>query len=98
MKNKVPPVKISDDRLMFTQSDMDLSNFGVDEKNKTVLMDFGDIGLLPETLVAHTMTTYDGSLAPIVRSLDLSNDSNPSMARIRWYLWMVSAPKLGTPT
>jgi len=92
----VSPVKISDDRLMFTQSDMDTSNFGVDETNKMVLMDFGEIQLLPETLVAHTMSTPDGSLAPISRSLDLSNDSNASMAKIRSYLWLVSDPKLGT--
>lgn len=58
IKNQVSPVKISDDRLMFTQSDMDISKFGVDEKNKTVLMDFGEIKLLPETLVAYTMYTH----------------------------------------
>jgi hypothetical protein len=94
----VSPVKISNDRLMFSQSDMDLSNFGVDEQDRTVLMDFGEIGLLPETFVAHTMSTHDGSLAPIASSLDLSNDSNASMAKICWYLGLVSDPKLGTPT
>ena len=98
MKKQVSPVKISNDRLMFTQSDMDLSNFGIDEQDKTVLMDFGEIGLLPETFVAHTMSTHDGSLAPITSSLHLSNESNASMARIRWILGMVSDPRLGTST
>ena len=83
---------------MFTQSNPDISNFGVDEKNKMVLMDFAEIGLLPKTLVAHAMSTRDGSLAPIASSLDLSNDSNASMAEIRWYLWLVCDPKLGTLT
>jgi predicted unusual protein kinase regulating ubiquinone biosynthesis (AarF/ABC1/UbiB family) len=94
----VSPVKISNDRLMFTQSDMNLSNFGVNEQGKTVVMDFGKIGVLPETFVAHMMSTNDDSLAPIVSSLGLSNDSNASMARIRWYLGMVVNPKLGTST
>jgi hypothetical protein len=74
-------VKISNDHLMFTQSNMDLSNFGVDEQDKTVLTDFRDIGLLPETLVAYT---YDSSLAPIASSLGLRNDANTkTLARIR---------------
>ena len=67
MKNRLSPVKISNDRLMFTQSNMDLSNFGVDEQDKTVLMDFRDIGLLPETFVAYTKPTC-GSLTPIASS------------------------------
>lgn len=33
---------------MFTQPDMDLSNFGVDEQGKTVLMDLGDRGVAPD--------------------------------------------------
>jgi len=37
------------------QSDMQPSNFGVDQHGKTVLMNFAAIGLLPETFVAHTM-------------------------------------------
>ncbi|KAF8349570.1 hypothetical protein F5887DRAFT_1070874 [Amanita rubescens] len=88
IKNKVSPVTIRKDRLMFTQSDMDLSNFGVDDQDQTVLLDFGEIGLLPKTLVAHTLYTQDGSLAPIVSSLGLSDKSNASMAKIRGYLGM----------
>jgi predicted unusual protein kinase regulating ubiquinone biosynthesis (AarF/ABC1/UbiB family) len=49
--------------MMFTQSDMHLSNFGVDEQGKMVLMDSAEIGPLPETLVAYTMSAHDGSLA-----------------------------------
>ena len=86
-------VKISNDHLMFTQSNMDLSNFGVDEQDKTVFMDFRDIGLLPETLVAYTRPR------PIASSLGLRNDANTkTLARIRWYLGMVSDDILGTLT
>jgi len=35
-QQKVPPVSVSGERLMFTQSDMDVSNFGVDENARTV--------------------------------------------------------------
>ena len=84
IKNQVSPVKIS--------------NFGIDKQGRTVPMDFGEIGLLPETFVAHTMSTHDGSLAPIASSLGLSNNSNASMTRIRWYFGVVSDPKLGRST
>lgn len=92
----VSPVKISGDRLMFTQSDMHPSNFGVDQHGKTVLMDFTDVGLLPETFVAHTMSQK--RLAPIAIALSLSGSSNFSMATISSVLWMVASPKLGAAT
>jgi len=79
---------------MFAQSDMHLSNFGVDEDGKTVLMDFAEIGLLPAILVAYTMSS-DKNLAPIATALNLPQGSNPSMAAISAYLWCVAAPKLG---
>ena len=97
MKNGLFPVKISNDRLMFTQSNMDFGNFGVDEQDKTVLMNFRDIGLLPETFVAYTMPTYD-SLDAIASSLGLLNNSDATLARIRWYLGMVGDDTLGTST
>jgi len=90
IKNKVSDQK---DRLMLTQSNMVLSNFGVDEQGKTVLMEFGEIGLLPETFVAYAVSSHH-SLAPISRSLGLSNGSNASMARVCGYFGMISDPKL----
>ena len=77
---------------MFTQSDMDPSNFGVDQHGKTVLMDFGKIGLLPETFVAFTMAGK--RLAPIASALGLSNSSTYSMALVSPALWMVATPTL----
>jgi hypothetical protein len=82
---------------MFTQSDMHPSNFGVDQHGKTVLMDFAEIGLLPETFVAHTMSS-EKRLAPIAIALSLSGSSNASMAEISLLLRMVASPKLGAAT
>jgi len=93
MQNLRPPVKICGDRLMFAQSDMDLSNFGIDESGKTVIMDFETVGLLPETFVAYTMSPHRA--LPIATSLGLSYDSIASMSGIAWLLWMSSDPRLG---
>ncbi|KAI6109448.1 hypothetical protein EDD16DRAFT_1886653 [Pisolithus croceorrhizus] len=89
-QERVAPVRICSDRLMFTQSDMDPSNFGVDEHGKTTMMDFGAIGLLPESFAAHTMSTRDKRLAPIASCLGLSRSANASMAAISSHLWMTS--------
>ena len=79
---------------MFTQSDMHPSNFGVDQHGKTVLMDFAEVGLLPETFVAHIMFS-EKRLAPIAIALSLSRSSNASMATVSSLLWMVASPNLG---
>jgi len=90
-------VEIRGDRLMFTQSDMHPSNFGVDQDGKTVLMDFATIGLMPETFVAHTLCS-EKRLAPIAIALGLSGSSNGSMAALSSLLSMVASPKLGAST
>ena len=95
MQSLRSPVKICGDRLMFTQSDMDLSNFGVDENRKTALMDF--VGLLPETFVAFTMSP-NRARAPIATSLGLSYDSVGLMAAIAWFMWMSCDPTFGGST
>jgi len=82
---------------MFTQSDMHPSNFGVDQHGKTVLLDFAEIGLLPETFVAYTMSS-EKRLAPIAIALSLSASPNTSMAAISSLLWMAATPKLGAAT
>src|SRR6266404_5293728 len=92
-QQKMSPVSICGEHVMFTQSDMDNSNFGVDEHGTTVLMDFSKIGLLPETFVAFTLSS-DDKLDPITASLGLSDNSNlTSMAAITQCLAMVSNPK-----
>jgi hypothetical protein len=66
---------------MFTQSDMHPSCFGVDQHGKTVLMDFAEIGLLPQTFVAHIMS-LGKRLAPLAIALSLSGSFNASMAAV----------------
>ena len=88
----VSPVEMGGDRLMFTQSDMDPSNFGVDQHGKTVLMDFGRIGVLPETFVAYTMSGK--RFAPIANALGLSDSSTYSMAVVSPALWIIADPRL----
>ncbi|KAG8758370.1 hypothetical protein FRC11_003771, partial [Ceratobasidium sp. 423] len=96
-RKTVSRVEICNDRLIFSQSDMDNSNFGVDRDGKTVLMDFAEIGLLPETFVAHTIFS-DKRFDPIATALGLSNRfvaSINSMCRISANLQMVGNPTLG---
>ena len=82
---------------MFAQSDMHDSNFGVDDHGRTVLMNFNEIGMLPETFVAYTL--YCSNKKPIAAALGLSGDSNlTSMATISYTLWMVTDKTLGTST
>ena len=52
---------------------MDPSNFGVDEHGNTVLVDFGDIAMLPESFAAYALSSCDNLIA---RSLGLSRNSN----------------------
>lgn len=97
-RQNVPPVSVSGERLMSAPSDMDVSNFGVDENGRTVLMDFSEVGLLPETFVAHTLSS-DKKFEPVVASLSLSGNSKlGSIAAIAQCLGMVSNPKPGTST
>lgn len=93
-RKEFPPVQMGGDRLMFTQSDMDPSNFGVDQHGKTVLMDFGEIGFLPETFVAFTTSRN----APIATALNLSYSYGGTMARISAHLVMTANTKLGAST
>jgi len=81
---------------MFTQSDMDLSNFGVDQHGKTVLMDFGEIGFLPETFVAFSIS--EKLHVPIAVALNLSDGSGGTMARVSAALVMASNTTLGVST
>ncbi len=41
LQPKPAPVRISHEQLIFSQSDMDMSNFGIDDSGKTCLLDFG---------------------------------------------------------
>ncbi|KAI6015931.1 hypothetical protein BKA83DRAFT_2061830 [Pisolithus microcarpus] len=82
-------------RLVFAQPDMHDSNFSVDREGKTVLLDFGEIALLPESFVRFTLSSKE-KLVPIIKSLGLSGESNMAlMGKIAYSLAMTSDPKLG---
>jgi hypothetical protein len=44
-----------DDRLVFTQSDMDESNFALDEHGRVCMFDFREIGVLQESFASYTL-------------------------------------------
>ena len=101
VRDPAKPIIIINDPLIFTQSDMHVSNFGVDECGNTVLLDFGAIGRLPLSFAKYTMGSGgDGSfiarVANVLRWPD--NPNMDSMARVSYCLWMASNPKLGTTT
>ncbi|KAJ3511202.1 hypothetical protein NLJ89_g4239 [Agrocybe chaxingu] len=91
----VKPVRISGERLIFTQPDIPPSNFGVDEDRKTVLLNFEETALLPESFAMYSMSS-DASFAAVADSLGWSGSSNlASMAAISHCLWMTADPELG---
>ena len=87
-----------DDPLTFTQSDMHVSNFGVDKSGKTVLLDFGQIGRLPMSFAKYTVglgrdDSFTGHVARLLQWPDSANID--TMARVSRCLWMTANPKLG---
>jgi len=85
------------DQLIFTQSDMDESNFALDEHQRVCMFDFRDVGVLPESFASYTL---GGSANPFIKSvamhLDWVNDRNRgSMARAGAILQTSSNATLG---
>jgi len=89
-----------DDRLIFTQSDMDESNFALDEHQRVCMFDFRDVGVLPESFASYTL---GDSANPFIKSvamhLDWVNDRNrASMARAGAILQTLGDATLGSST
>jgi ABC1 atypical kinase-like domain len=87
------PIRITGERLLFTQADMHYTNFGVDEQGKTVLLDFGAIAFLPESFARFAFSSKE--FDPIIKSLGLSGSNMAAMCEIAGVLGMTSDPKLG---
>jgi hypothetical protein len=95
----VTPVSFDNEPVILTQSDMDASNFGVDEAGKTVLFGFGQIGWLPLSLAKFTMSSTVQFTADVAKFLGWSCSSNEvSVREISICLWMASEPSLGAST
>jgi hypothetical protein len=96
---RVAPVSISHEQLVFTQSDMDASNFGVDDNGRTVLFDFGDVGLLPESFASYNVSLTAPFIVAVAQCLGWPSCSNlDSMYTICGCLWAFADPTLGTST
>jgi hypothetical protein len=96
--NPAEPIIVINDPLIFTQSDMHISNFGIDGCGNTVLMDFGQVGRLPLSFAKYALgSKKDGSFIARVANLLCwpDNSNRNSMARVSSCLRMTSNPKLG---
>ena len=85
---------------MFTQSDMDESNFIIDMEGNMCILDFEDVGRLPESFASYTMSSGGNPFAvEVAKYLDWPTSPNlHSMARIRAMLQTLADATLGTST
>ena len=99
--NPAKPIIIIDDPLIFTQSDMHVSNFGVDMCGNTVLLDFGDIGRLPLSFATYNLQwrNDDSFVGRVAKFLSWPDNCNRrSMGLVSSCLWMTYKPTLGATT
>ena len=90
-------ISFSGESPVFTQSDMDESNFFIDANGEMCLGDFKSIGLLPESFASYTMYCYrDPFVIEVAKYLDWSRSPNLySMARACEILQKMGDPTLG---
>ena len=95
-------ISISGERLILTQSDMDPSNFGIDETGRVVIFDFSEIGWLPESLANYTLLCtkkFASDVAARVFGDDLDSvtaSSNlASLVQVRMLLFTTGIRTLG---
>jgi hypothetical protein len=84
-------VSLIDERIIFMQPDMDPSNFGVDKHENTILMDFGEIAMRPESFVAYALSSNNN----LADSLGVSSSAIAASMSVISCLWAASDPKLG---
>jgi hypothetical protein len=86
------------DRLIFTQSDMDSSNFALDEHKRVCMFDFRDVGVLPESFASYTLgNSSDPFISSVAEHLEwVDNRNRNSMTRAGAVLKTSSDATLGT--
>lgn len=86
------------DRLIFTQSDMDSSNFALDEHKRVCIFNFRDVGVLPESFASYTLgSSLDPFISRVAEHLEwVDNCNRNSMARAGAVLKTSSDATLGT--
>ncbi|GJJ14320.1 hypothetical protein Clacol_008584 [Clathrus columnatus] len=95
-RSAIDDVSFLNERLVLTQSDMDESHFGVDDKERPCLLDFRSIGWLPESFASHTMSSIIPFIAAVAQHLDWPPSPNLlTMSRIRGFLGMYADRTLG---
>jgi hypothetical protein len=90
-------VDFSNDKLVFTQSDMDEGNFFIDNNGKMCILDFEQIGILPESFAKYTMyASRSAFVKNVAQYLDWPPSSNlKSMGRAGSILMMLGDSTLG---
>src|SRR5258708_11506501 len=90
---------ISHEWLVFTQSNMHMSNFSVNDKGMMCLFNFGEVGLLPESFASYTMSLATPFTINITQYLAWLSSSNLDlMSKVCGYLVMLADPTLGAST
>ncbi|KIM41134.1 hypothetical protein M413DRAFT_445852 [Hebeloma cylindrosporum] len=96
-KGRPAKMDFLEDALIFTQSDMHITNFALDKDNKICMFDFEDVGVLPECFARFTLTSSrDPFLARVAECLGWTKDSNSkSLGGAGSILIMISDSSLG---
>ncbi|KAG9009868.1 hypothetical protein FRB93_005139 [Tulasnella sp. JGI-2019a] len=96
--NRPKHISFSDEKIVFTQFDMDESNLFTDKNERMCVIDFGAVGLLPESFASDTMRSNLFAIE-VAKYLDWPPSPNSySMAGARAILWMISDLTLSTST
>jgi len=106
MQHDISDVSIVNERLVLTQSDMDRSNFGVDTEGRSVILDCGEIGWLPESLELFTLFRTTGFASSVAEHLYTPEDAATlrkrpnlhAMAGVKVLLGVASRPSLSEST
>ncbi|KDR65916.1 hypothetical protein GALMADRAFT_232799 [Galerina marginata CBS 339.88] len=98
-RGRPPAMHFLSDPVIFTQSNMDSRNFGLDTDERVCMFDFSDIGVLPESFASFSLRKGDDPfLSRVAEYLDWVDNHNHnaySMARVSAALQMTSDPRLG---
>jgi len=92
-------IDLSNERLVFTQSNPHEMNFLIDKDGKICLVDFDTVVLLPESFASYTMhINTDPFVQEVAKFLDWPRSPNyRSMSVARSLLVMIADPTLGAP-
>ncbi|SRR5260221_3527556 len=93
-------MSFSDEKVIFTQYDMDESNFAVDKNGKMCILDVMGVSLLPESFASFSMNSSawnDPFLENVAGYLQWPRSPNhKTMARVGGILGMMADTTLGT--